>query len=95
MSDLTLRVCVFTLFMTLCLSASNCGGNCPGGNCPTCDCGTSANYPDLASLCSGSTWEQNCCKCIILRRSFGNTNFMATNSTSAVTNSGLMSFNNN
>lgn len=51
MSDFAIRLCVFTLFITLCLSASNCGGNCP-----TCDCGTSANYPDLTNFCSGSVW---------------------------------------
>ena len=34
-------------------------------------------FPDLDQLCGTFEWEKNCCKCIILRRSDGNTNQIA------------------
>ena len=73
---------------------SNCGGNCPAGNCGTCDCGTNKNFTDLETLCSGVSWDKNCCKCIILRISLGNTNYMVSNGTYGVVDrAGLAAFN--
>ena len=90
------RLLVFALLLPLILT-DKCGGNCPAGNCNTCDCGTTANFTDLGRACNGYSWDQNCCKCIILRRTYGNTNYMSTNNSTSlyVTKSGLMNLNSN
>lgn len=65
---------IVALFALTVLS-DNCGGNCPSGKCINCPCGNKKDYPDLNEVCDGIAWDSNCCKCIILRISLGNTNF--------------------
>jgi hypothetical protein len=47
--------------------ADSCGGNCPSGKCPSCPCVTSKNMADIAGWCAKYSWNQACCKCIVLR----------------------------
>jgi len=57
--------------------ADTCGGaNCPSGKCPTCYCGRISNFIDVAAFCAQHSWNQACCKCIVLSESGGNSNAM-------------------
>lgn len=72
------------LIAFLSLSYSDtCGGNCPSNTCPKCICGTKAIYPDIDYWCSKYTWNQACCKCIIMKESSGNKNAMNYNTDSS------------
>jgi hypothetical protein len=69
-----LKILFATLLILTLVSAQSCGGNCINNWCSTCDCGETPSYPDLDSLCRKYSWNKECCKCIILRVSKGNTN---------------------
>lgn len=60
------------LLLAVLAFANTCGENCPAGDCPTCFCGVGKNPVDIATWCAKSTWNQNCCKCIVSHESAGN-----------------------
>lgn len=54
-----------------------CGGNCPAGDCSTCICGRSVKKISIDNYCREySSWNHECCYCIISRINGGNKNFM-------------------
>ena len=68
------KILLVSLLLLVLASTQSCGGNCINNWCSTCDCGEEPSYPDLDQLCGKFSWNKECCKCIILRVSKGNTN---------------------
>lgn len=67
-----MRVLLLVLMLAAYGFGGECGGNCAAGDCPTCFCGVGMNVVDIAQWCAKSTWNQNCCKCIVSHESAGN-----------------------
>jgi len=66
----------FFLLFTL-TQALICGGNCPDNSCKKCICGSAKKIVSIDEYCAKSSmWDVNCCKCIALRASGGNSHFM-------------------
>lgn len=66
---------ILALLLILHISATTtCGGNCPSNTCYSCTCGSTKKI--ISPTCSGYSWNQNCCKCIISKLSGNNEHFM-------------------
>ena len=67
---------ILLFFAILQINADTCYGNCPSNTCEYCYCGVFPSKYDTSLYCAKSSWDQNCCKCIIGLSSQGNQNFL-------------------